>query len=154
MVSPTAGPWRRGWQRIFENVAALRTDSQGPPGGPQGEPLQYQDQAPVPAEPVQRHLHFRRARPQRAPAGFDQRDQERRPQWRPRRLPAQGPRRSPLPPRARPEARDREEARCGSAGGEAELRDFALSGVGAESFGWPGRKTRLFLLWGDLAAKS
>src|SRR5258708_37633173 len=62
----------RGWKRISRDVAALRTDGQGPPGGPQGQPLQYQDQAPVPAEPVQRHLHFRRARPQRALKGVDQ----------------------------------------------------------------------------------
>src|ERR1700731_1798649 len=124
MVSPTAGPWRRGWQRIFENVTALRTDSQGPPGGPQGEPLQYQDQAPVPAEPVQRHLHFRRARPQRAPARLDQRDQERRPPRRSRCLPDQGQGRRAVAPRARIEARDREE---GAEGGICEEGEGELS---------------------------
>ena len=36
----------------FNDVAALRTDSQGSPGRPQGQPLQYQDQAAVPAEPL------------------------------------------------------------------------------------------------------
>ena len=37
----------RGWKRILQDVPALRTDGQGPHGGPQGEPLQHQDQAPV-----------------------------------------------------------------------------------------------------------
>src|SRR5712671_1553424 len=61
-----------GDERGFRDVAALRTDGQGPAGGPQGKPLQYQDQAQVPAEPVQRHLHFRYAGAKRAVAGFDQ----------------------------------------------------------------------------------
>src|SRR6202022_3037361 len=120
--SPTAGPWSRGWQRIFDDVAALRTDSQGPPGGPQGEPLQYQDQAPVPAEPVQRHLHFGRARPERAVKGFDQRDQIRRSPRRLRRVYDQGQGDRTVAPGAGPEARDREEDRGGCAGGEGELR--------------------------------
>src|ERR1700676_5825325 len=67
-----------GMAEDFEDVAALRTDGQEPAGWPQGQPLQHQDQAPVPAEPVQRHLYFGFARPQRAPARLHQRDQERR----------------------------------------------------------------------------
>jgi hypothetical protein len=67
-VNLTPEGFEPGDERGFRDVAALRTDGQGPAGGPQGEPLQYQDQAPVPAEPVQRHLHFRRAGPERAVA--------------------------------------------------------------------------------------
>jgi len=40
-LNPRAAPvnWRgrAGWQRIYQNVAALRTDGQGPHGRPQGE---------------------------------------------------------------------------------------------------------------------
>jgi hypothetical protein len=108
----------RGWKRISQDVAALRTDGQGPASRPQGEPLQYQDQAPVPAEPVQRHLHFRRARPQRAPARLDQRDQERRPPRRLRCVFAQGQGRRLVAESAGAEARDREED-GGGGGGEA-----------------------------------
>ena len=35
----------------MQDVPALRTDGQGPPDGPQGEPLEHQDQAALPAEP-------------------------------------------------------------------------------------------------------
>lgn len=107
---------------FLTNVPALRTDGQGPPGGPQGEPLEHQDQAALPAEPHQRHLHLGRARPQRAPARLDQRAQERRPQWRPRCLPVEGQGRRPLPPRTRSEARDREEGRQARLCEEGELR--------------------------------
>jgi len=110
-----------GMEEDFFDVSALRTDGQGPAGGSQGEPLEHQDQAPVPAEPVQRHLHLGRARPQRAPARLDQCAEKRRPQWRPRRLPAEGPRRRPLPARAGPEAGDREEGEHGGAGEAGEL---------------------------------
>src|ERR1700682_5803723 len=111
----------RGWQRIYQNVAALRTDGQGPDGGPQGEPLQYQDQAPVPTEPVQRHLHLRRAGTERAVAGFDQRDQVRRSPRRLRCIPDQGQGSRVVAPRARTEAPDREEDRSGSTRGKGEL---------------------------------
>src|ERR1700716_516693 len=106
----------------FCDVAALRTDGQGPAGGPQGEPLQYQDQAPVPAEPVQRHFHLRRAGTERAVAGFDQRDQVRRSPRRLRRIPDQSQGSRAVAPRARVEAPDREEDRSGSTRGEGELR--------------------------------
>ena len=48
------------------------------------------------------------------------------------------------------EARDREEDREGRAGSGGELSSGARSksGLGFESFGWPGRKTRLFLFVG------
>src|SRR5205807_6861601 len=108
-----------GMTEDLANVSALRTDGQGPASGSQGEPLEHQDQAALPAEPVQRHLHLGRARPQRAPARLDQRDQERRPQWRPRRLPAEREGPQPLAPRAGAEARDREEGRrCACEDGE------------------------------------
>jgi len=107
--------------RGFCNVPALRTDGQGPPGGPQGEPLEHQDQAALPAQPGQRHLHLGRARPQRAPARLDQCGQERRPQWRPRQVPAEGQGRRALPPRAGSEARDREEGRQARIRQEGEL---------------------------------
>src|ERR1700687_625253 len=106
----------------FENVAALRTDGQGPPGRPQGQPLQHQDQAPVPAEPVQRHLHFRRARTQRAPKGVDQRAQERRSPLRSRCVFAQGESDRTVAPRAGVEAGDREEDVGGGAGEEGGLK--------------------------------
>ena len=48
-----------------------------------------------------------------------------------------------LSPRAGAEAGDREEDAEGCVCEEGELR-LALSWVSAESFGWPGRKTRLF----------
>src|SRR6478735_3250702 len=112
----------RGWKRILQDVPALRTDGQGPAGGPQGEPLEHQDQAPVLAEPVQRHLHLGRARPQRAPARLDPCAEERRPQWRPRCLPAQAESRPALAPRAGIEARDREEEGGRGAGSEGGLR--------------------------------
>ena len=85
---------------------------------------------------VQRHLHLGRARPQRAPARLDQRDQERRPQWRPRCVPAQGQGRRAVAPRAGSEARDREEGRQAGAGREGELSLLylprpALAGSGA-----------------------
>src|SRR5882757_8857961 len=111
-----------GDERGFRDVAALRTDGQGPAGGSQGEPLQYQDQAPVPAEPVQRHLHFRRAGTERAVAGFDQRDQVRRSPRRLRRIPDQSQGSRAVAPSARVEAPDREEDRSGSTRGEGELR--------------------------------
>ena len=112
----------------FSNVPALRTDGQGPPGGPQGEPLEHQDQAALPAEPGQRHLHLGRARPQRAPARLDQRAQERRPQWRPRYVFAQGQGRRALPPRPRSEARDREEGRQAGVREEGELSASYIGG--------------------------
>ena len=90
ILDPRAGPQMRppmaGMEEDFRDVPALRTDGQGPADGPQGEPLEHQDQAALPAEPGQRHLHLGRARPQRAPARLDQRAQERRPQWRPRHV--------------------------------------------------------------------
>src|SRR6478609_963732 len=122
------GPCERGWKRIFSDVTPLRTDRQGPAGGSQGEPLEHQDQAPLPAEPGQRHLHLGRARPQRAPARLDQCAEERRPQWRPRHLPDQGESRRAVAPRAGIEARDPEEGRQARAGEEGELR---FSGVTA-----------------------
>ena len=88
-----------GMEEDFCNVPALRTDGQGPPDGSQGEPLEHQDQAALPAEPGQRHLHLGRARPQRAPARLDQCAEERRPQWRPRQVPAEGPRHRARPRR-------------------------------------------------------
>jgi hypothetical protein len=74
---------------------------------------------------VQRHLHLGRARPQRAPAGLDQRHQERRPPRRPRRLPDQGQGDRAFAARAGPEEGDREEAAEGGLreeGREGELR--------------------------------
>ena len=57
-------------------------------------------------------------------------------------------------PRAGAEARDREEEGGGGAGGEGELRRSFEAGLAVESFGWPGRKTRLFLFWGSRARSS
>ena len=111
-----------GMEEDFENVPALRTDGQGPPDGPQGEPLEHQDQAALPAEPRQRHLHLGRARPQRAPARLDQRAEERRPQWRPRQVPAEGEGRRVVAARTGFEARDREEGRQARVREEGELR--------------------------------
>src|SRR5882672_517105 len=111
-----------GDERGFRDVAALRTDGQGPAGGPQGKPLQYQDQAPVPAEPVQRHLHFRCAGTERAVAGFDQCDQISRSSRRLRCVHDQGQGGGTLAPGARAEAPDREEDGSGSTGGEGGLK--------------------------------
>jgi hypothetical protein len=135
----------RGWKRILQDVPALRTDGQGPHGGPQGEPLQHQDQAPVPAEPVQRHLHLGRARPQRAPARLDQRHQVGRPPRRLRRLHDQGQGPRAVAEGTVAEEGDREEDRGKRAGSCGELRFSAKPGR-FESFERPGRKTRLFRL--------
>src|ERR1700676_2040362 len=114
-----------GMAEDFEEVAALRTDGQEPASGPQGQPFQHQDQAPVPAEPVQRHLHFRRAWPQRALKGVDQRDQERRPPRRPRCVFAEGKSGRAVAARAGAEAGDREEDGQGRAREEGGVEVFS-----------------------------
>jgi hypothetical protein len=93
---------------------------------------------------VQRHLHLGRARPQRAPAGFDQRHQKRRPPRRPRCLPDQGQGGRAFAARAGAEEGDREEDAEGGVCEEGGLRRVRFK-LAVESFGWPGRKTRLFL---------
>jgi len=72
------------------------------PRRPQGEPLEHQDQAAVPAN-LCNVTFISDSWEERAPARLHQRDQKRRPQWRPRRIPDQGPARS-LAPRAGIEA--------------------------------------------------
>src|SRR5579872_5362278 len=122
-ANPLCGRLACGMEEDFiDDVAALRTDGQEPAGGPQGEPFQYQDQTALHAEPVQRDLHFRCARPQYTPAGLDQRDQERRSQWRARCVPSEGEGLESFAARARAEASDREEAAEGSACQEGELK--------------------------------
>src|SRR5579872_2080611 len=127
---------------FIDDVAALRTDGQEPAGGPQGEPFQYQDQTALHAEPVQRDLHFRCARPQYTPARLDQRDQERRSQWRAGCVPPEGEGLESFAARARAEASDREEAAEGSACQEGELK---LS-RSLRNLKRPGRKIRLFFI--------
>src|ERR1700752_370253 len=109
-------------ENFIDDVTALRTDGQERAGGPQGEPLQYQDQTALHAEPVQRDLHFRSARPQYTPARLHQRDQERRSQWRTRCVPAESEGLKSFTARTRAEASDREETAEGSACQEGELR--------------------------------
>src|SRR6266702_2907962 len=130
--------------RGFCNVPALRTDGQGPPSGPQGEPLEHQDQAALPAEPGQRHLHLGRPRPQRAPARLDQCAEERRPQWRPRRVFDQGQGRRALPPRAGSQARDREE---GWQAGIRQEGELSFSYIGGSEFEAAGSKDPAVLFW-------
>jgi hypothetical protein len=120
-----------GMEEDFRYVAALRTDGQGPPDRPQGQPLQHQDQAALPAEPVQRDLHLGHAGAQRSAARLHQRDQERRPQWRPRCVPDQGQGRQPLAARAGTEARDREEDGGGCTSEAGELTSFSVGESGA-----------------------
>ena len=62
----------------------------GRAGRAQGEPLQPQDQAAVPAQPAQRHHDVGRARPLGPVARVGQRLQDRRSPRRARRLPAEG----------------------------------------------------------------
>src|SRR6266550_1421481 len=128
-----------GDERGFRDVAALRTDGQGPAGGSQGEPLEYQDQAPVPAEPVQRHLHFRRAGAECAVAGFDQRDQVSRPSRRFRCVPLESQGGRTVPEGAGAEAPDRKE----DGGSEGQLAR-SPNGFVPESFARPGRTIRPF----------
>ena len=53
----------------FRHVAAMRSDRQDRAGRPQGEPLQPQDQAAVPAQSAERHDDLGRARPLGASCG-------------------------------------------------------------------------------------
>jgi len=91
------------------DVSEVRTDGQGPAGGHKVSPLQHQDQAALPAEPVQRDLHLGRTRRNVRlrvstnaiktvdhNGGLDA-------------FPAEGQGRGAVAPRAGPEARDPEE---------------------------------------------
>src|SRR5947209_1221101 len=115
--------------RISDHVAALRTDRQGPPDRPHGEPLEHQDQAQVPAQPLQRHLHLRHPRPQRPPPRLHQRDQERGSPRRAGRVPAEGEGDRAVAKGAGAEARDREEEGGGRGGEEGGVR-LARSSLG------------------------
>jgi hypothetical protein len=76
---------------------------------------------------VQRHLHFRRARPQ--PAGFDQRDQVSRSPREPPCLVAEGESHRGVAARAGTEAGDREEEVGGGAGEEGRLKVRFVAGL-------------------------
>ena len=76
------------------HVPTLRIDRQRPDGRPHGEPFQHQDQAPVSAEPVQRHDAVRHARPLGAAESLGQRNPLGRSPRRPRCFPDQGQGRS------------------------------------------------------------
>ena len=51
------------FSRISTMSRRCESDRQGPAGGPQGQPLEHQDQAALPAEPAQRHADLGCARP-------------------------------------------------------------------------------------------
>src|SRR3954470_6841811 len=100
----------RSFFRGFRHVAPLRADRQGPPGWPQGQPLEYQDQAAVSAKPAERYADVGRARPLGQAAHFGKRPEVGRPSRRSRRLPEESEKRRAFAEGAQAQEPDREEA--------------------------------------------
>src|SRR5262249_59573826 len=96
-------------------------------GRAQGQPLQHQDQAALPAQSAQRHHDLGRARPLGQAARVGERAQDGRSSRRSRCIPIEGEGQRPLRESARVEAADQKEKSGGS--GVSRPRKWAVFAV-------------------------